>query len=60
MQAFSLSGAVLGLTAAVAPGVLQLFLISQSLAGGWRRDVPVVFAILVVFSGILFKQGLMG
>ena len=44
---FWLRGAGLGVTAAGAPGPLQAFLISESLAGGWRRGLPVTLAPLI-------------
>jgi threonine/homoserine/homoserine lactone efflux protein len=40
-------GAALGVAAAAAPGPFQTFLISESLAGGWRRGAPVAFAPLL-------------
>jgi len=42
-----LQGAALGIAAAAAPGPFQAFLVSESLAGGWRRGVPVALAPLV-------------
>ena len=39
--AFLLQGVALGFTAVTAPGPFQAFLISESLAGGWRRGAPV-------------------
>jgi threonine/homoserine/homoserine lactone efflux protein len=42
-----LQGAALGLTAAASPGPFQTLLISESLAGGWRRGAPVAFAPLI-------------
>lgn len=44
---FALQGAALGLTAAASPGPFQTLLISESLAGGWRRGAPVAFAPLI-------------
>jgi threonine/homoserine/homoserine lactone efflux protein len=45
--ALLLQGAALGLTAAASPGPFQTLLISESLAGGWRRGAPVAFAPLI-------------
>ncbi len=45
--ALLLQGASLGLTAAASPGPFQTFIISQALAGGWRRAAPVAFAPLI-------------
>jgi threonine/homoserine/homoserine lactone efflux protein len=44
---FFLQGGALGIAAAAAPGPFQTFLVSESLAGGWRRGAPVAFAPLV-------------
>jgi len=43
---FFLQGAALGLASGVSPGPFQTFLVSESLAGGWRRGAPVAFAPL--------------
>ncbi|MCA9938709.1 MAG: LysE family transporter [Anaerolineales bacterium] len=50
---FFLRGAGLGLTAAGAPGPLQAFLVSESLAGGWRRGLPVILAPLISDAPII-------
>lgn len=50
---FFLRGAGLGVTAAGAPGPLQAFLISESLAGGWRRGLPVTLAPLISDAPII-------
>jgi threonine/homoserine/homoserine lactone efflux protein len=42
-----LQGLALGLSAAASPGPLQSFLITQTLAGGWRRGALVALAPLV-------------
>jgi threonine/homoserine/homoserine lactone efflux protein len=47
LLSLTLQGAALGLTAAASPGPFQTLLISESLAGGWRRGAPVAFAPLV-------------
>jgi threonine/homoserine/homoserine lactone efflux protein len=44
--ALFLQGASLGLTAAATPGPFQAYLISQTLAGGWRRGALIAFAPL--------------
>ena len=54
--------ALLGLAAAVTPGPLLAYLVTQSLSGGWRRGAPVAFApllsdlILVPVILLLLKQ----
>jgi threonine/homoserine/homoserine lactone efflux protein len=47
VTALFLQGAALGITAAAAPGPFQAFLVSESLAGGWRRGAIVALAPLV-------------
>ncbi len=47
MLAFILQGAAIGLSAAGTPGPLQAYLISHTLANGWRRAAPIAFAPLV-------------
>jgi threonine/homoserine/homoserine lactone efflux protein len=47
LTALFLQGGALGIAAAAAPGPFQAFLISESLAGGWRRGVSVAVAPLV-------------
>jgi threonine/homoserine/homoserine lactone efflux protein len=37
-------GATYGFAAAVQPGQFQAYLVSESLANGWRRTIPVAFA----------------
>jgi threonine/homoserine/homoserine lactone efflux protein len=37
-------GATFGFAAAVQPGQFQAYLVSESLAHGWRRTIPVAFA----------------
>jgi threonine/homoserine/homoserine lactone efflux protein len=60
---FLLQGASLGLTASISPGPLLLYLISQSLSGGWKRgvivaiaplvsDIPLIIVILVVLDHV--------
>ena len=38
-----LQGATLGLVAGATPGTLQAYLITETLAGGWRRSLPLIF-----------------
>lgn len=47
LLSFLTQGALLGLAAAVTPGPLLAFLITQTLSGGWRRGAPVAFAPLL-------------
>jgi threonine/homoserine/homoserine lactone efflux protein len=42
-----LHGAAFGIAAAATPGPFQTYLISETLAGGWRRGGPVAFAPLI-------------
>jgi threonine/homoserine/homoserine lactone efflux protein len=44
---FLIQGVSLGITAAASPGPFQAFLISESLAGGWRRSARIAFAPLI-------------
>lgn len=44
---YLLQGAALGFAAALTPGSFQTYLISESLAGGWRRGAPIAFAPLI-------------
>lgn len=44
---FFLQGAALGLASGASPGPFQTFMISESLAGGWKRGAPVAFAPLI-------------
>lgn len=47
MVTYFLQGAALGFSAAVTPGPFQAFMISETLAGGWRRGLPIAFAPLI-------------
>ena len=57
-----LQGAALGLAAAITPGTFQTYLISESLAVGFRRAAPIAFAPLisdipiVILSLLLLNQ----
>ncbi len=59
---YLLQGAALGLAAAITPGTFQTYLISESLAGGFRRAAPIAFAPLisdipiVILSLLLLNQ----
>lgn len=44
---YFLQGAALGFAAAISPGPFQTYLISETLAGGWRRGMPVTLAPLI-------------
>ncbi len=47
MAAYLILGATYAFAAAVSPGPLQTYLISQTLLHGWRRTVPAAFAPLI-------------
>lgn len=58
-----LQGAGLGLSASISPGPLLVYLISQSLTGGWKRgaivalapllsDIPLVIAIVLLLEQV--------
>ena len=42
-----LQGSALGITAGAAPGPMQAYLISETLSGGWRRSLPLIFVPLI-------------
>ncbi len=44
---YLLSGLTFGFAAAVQPGPLSLYLISQTLRTGWKRTIPAIFSPLV-------------
>jgi threonine/homoserine/homoserine lactone efflux protein len=44
---FFIQGAALGLPAGAAPGPLQTYLISETLTGGWRRSLPLIFVPVI-------------
>ena len=46
MFAYVMQGAILGLSAAAAPGPFQAFLLSQTARNGWRRTLPAAAAPL--------------
>lgn len=47
MTNFFFQGLALGLAAAFSPGPFQAFLISQTVAKGWKHAVPIAFAPLI-------------
>lgn len=47
MLALLISGAAYGFAAAVSPGPLSMFLMSQAVSRGWRKALPVAFSPLV-------------
>jgi threonine/homoserine/homoserine lactone efflux protein len=47
MLANLLAGIAYGFAAAVTPGPLSMYLISQAVSNGWRRALPVAFAPLI-------------
>jgi threonine/homoserine/homoserine lactone efflux protein len=47
MLAYLIPGIAYGFAAAVTPGPLSLYLLSQSVSNGWRRTLPVAFAPLI-------------
>ena len=49
-----LQGSALGITAGAAPGPMQAYLISETLSGGWRRSLPLIFVPLLSDLPIVF------
>jgi threonine/homoserine/homoserine lactone efflux protein len=47
MWIYLMQGVTFGLAAAVTPGPLALFIISQAIASGWRRAMPAAFSPLI-------------
>lgn len=47
MWIYLLQGGTLGLSAAVTPGPLAMFVVSRAIADGWRRALPAAFAPLI-------------
>jgi threonine/homoserine/homoserine lactone efflux protein len=47
MLIFLLQGAAYGFAAAVTPGPLTMFIISEAIRSGWRRTIPAAFAPLI-------------
>jgi threonine/homoserine/homoserine lactone efflux protein len=47
MLIFLIQGAAYGFAAAVTPGPLAMFIISQAIRSGWRRALPAAFAPLI-------------
>jgi len=44
---FFLQGSALGMSAGAAPGPMQAYLISETLSGGWRNSLPLIFVPLI-------------
>ncbi len=53
MVLYLVQGLSLGFSAAVSPGPFLAFLLSQTLAGGWRRALPITLAPLVTDGPII-------
>lgn len=57
-----LQGSALGISAGAAPGPMQAFLISETLSGGWRRSLPLIFVPIlsdtpiVILTTFILKQ----
>ena len=57
-----IQGTALGLSAGAAPGPMQAYLISETLVGGWRRSLPLIFVPIfsdipiVVLTTFILKQ----
>ena len=57
-----IQGSVLGISAGAAPGPMQAYLISETLAGGWQRSLPLIFVPIVsdipivVLTTFILKQ----
>jgi len=47
MLAYLISGITFGFAAAVSPGPLSMFLMSQAVSRGWRKTLPAAFAPLI-------------
>ena len=47
MLAYLISGITYGFAAAVTPGPLSMFLISQAVSKGWKKTLPVAFSPLI-------------
>ena len=42
-----IQGSVLGVSAGAAPGPMQAYIISETLVGGWRRSLPLIFVPII-------------
>ena len=57
-----IQGSVLGVSAGAAPGPMQAYIISETLVGGWRRSLPLIFipiisdTPIVVLTTFILKQ----
>jgi threonine/homoserine/homoserine lactone efflux protein len=47
MLAYLISGVTYGFAAAVSPGPLSMYLMSQAVSRGWRKALPVAFSPLI-------------
>lgn len=47
MLAYLISGVTYGFAAAVSPGPLSMYLMSQAISKGWRKALPVAFSPLI-------------
>jgi threonine/homoserine/homoserine lactone efflux protein len=47
MLAYLISGATYGFAAAVSPGPLSMFLMSQAVSKGWKKALPIAFSPLI-------------
>jgi len=47
MLAYLISGATYGFAAAVSPGPLSMYLMSQAVSRGWRKALPIAFSPLI-------------
>ena len=62
LLSFLLQGSALGISAGAAPGPMQAYLISETLTGGWRRSLPLVFVPIlsdtpiVILTTFILKQ----
>jgi threonine/homoserine/homoserine lactone efflux protein len=50
---FLFQGSALGITAGATPGTLQTYLITETLSGGWRRSLPLIFVPILSDTPII-------
>jgi threonine/homoserine/homoserine lactone efflux protein len=53
-----IQGTALGISAGAAPGPMQAYLITETLSGGWRRSLPLIFVPIFSDSPILILTAL--
>jgi threonine/homoserine/homoserine lactone efflux protein len=59
---FFFQGSALGISAGAAPGPMQAYLISETLSGGWRQSLPLIFVPLfsdfpiIILTTFILKQ----